>query len=779
MQSRKLSLSSSFFCLTAISAIAGLTIACELGVAVFGIAAIIVIIGFCLADSIWRIGERSGLVLILISLAVAWLNWNRSFSENVSAPFDKHAKTVAVLLLWLMIVKSWQRWKERDRIFLSAVSFFSILFAIGAKFDGRLFAIFLVYVLAALCSGLTRELERSSDKYRKSFAIHGNKTRLVSIAHAKIGLMMRSVSLLRLTRVAATVFVLILLFALPIFWVSPRLIHNSTLNGNAVNGDGKIVGFSDRMTLGNIGTLQQSDALVMRVRIENVTVNDEIRNLRWRGAAMDFFNGLEWRRTSQAKSEAEQIDENLFKIAATKDITKLVRQTFYLEPLATSALFAAPRLIAIEGALPFVLSDAEGGVVSRAHPQSSLTYRAYSEIESNNLIDSSVRESENRAANANQTAQNPAAQNLAPQNFVRYLQLPVSVDVRIAQLARRIVNEAQAKNDFARAQALESYLRSNFTYSLEMKASGDNPLADFLFNRREGHCEYFASSMAVMLRTQGIPARVVTGFQIGEYNAPSGLYIVRQRDAHAWVEALLPDASDDTNKVWMSFDPTPAWNRAAIGNSNVWLGKFKPYVEAFDAWWSQYIVVYGKQEQQWLARSVQEKIGTQRQSFEKFAIGFFTKWRDWWQQQQHQIPFAPQSRVSDNRNAGGKRITNYLWLFVLLILPTILLATLWFVRRGLFKQNRKLKQPEAVELPKNCEFYHQMTEILAARGINRDATKTPVEFALTVGSPEALSLTKAFERVRYGGRDLSAPELAQVRESLQRLATSFSRERSE
>jgi len=94
---------------------------------------------------------------------------------------------------------------------------------------------------------------------------------------------------------------------------------------------------------------------------------------------------------------------------------------------------------------------------------------------------------------------------------------------------------------FDKAVAMESYLRDNFTYTLNLRSKpGDDPLAHFLFETRAGHCEYFASAMAIMLRTLGIPSREVNGFLPGEYNDVAGDYIVRASDAHSWVEAYFP-----------------------------------------------------------------------------------------------------------------------------------------------------------------------------------------------------------------------------------------------
>ena len=93
-------------------------------------------------------------------------------------------------------------------------------------------------------------------------------------------------------------------------------------------------------------------------------------------------------------------------------------------------------------------------------------------------------------------------------------------------------------SDDAKARAIERHLRHDYGYTLELPPETvRDPLANFLFVRKKGHCEYFASAMAVMLRTLGIPSRVVTGFQSGVFNPLTGWQVVRASDAHSWVEA--------------------------------------------------------------------------------------------------------------------------------------------------------------------------------------------------------------------------------------------------
>src|SRR5262249_34194485 len=132
----------------------------------------------------------------------------------------------------------------------------------------------------------------------------------------------------------------------------------------------------------------------------------------------------------------------------------------------------------------------------------------------------------------------------------RYLQLPSSLEPAVASLAKQIVGDAQAPAE--KAERVARYLRANFRYTLDLSRDESRaPLEDFLFVERQGHCEYFAPAMAILLRTQGVPTRVVNGFLGGEWNEFGGYYAIRQGDAHSWVEVYLPGVG------FTPFDPTP------------------------------------------------------------------------------------------------------------------------------------------------------------------------------------------------------------------------------
>jgi transglutaminase-like putative cysteine protease len=132
----------------------------------------------------------------------------------------------------------------------------------------------------------------------------------------------------------------------------------------------------------------------------------------------------------------------------------------------------------------------------------------------------------------------------------RYLQLPRSVSRRAIDLAHEAVGGATSAYD--KAAALETYLRDNFTYSTQVASiPPEQDWVDFfLFDSKQGYCDYFATTMVVLLRAQGVPARVASGFAPGDFDASTGISIVRENHAHTWVEAYFPGYG------WITFEPS-------------------------------------------------------------------------------------------------------------------------------------------------------------------------------------------------------------------------------
>ena len=138
--------------------------------------------------------------------------------------------------------------------------------------------------------------------------------------------------------------------------------------------------------------------------------------------------------------------------------------------------------------------------------------------------------------------------------------LEVSDELRtgLASLTEKLVRDAETP--LAKAEAVEQFFQENFEYSLDTNLMGPaHPLIQLVHQRRPAYCVYFASAMAVMLRMEGIPSRIVSGYVPGETNPLTGRVIIRRRDSHAWVEAWLPD-----EQRFVAFDPTPGRSREQV-----------------------------------------------------------------------------------------------------------------------------------------------------------------------------------------------------------------------
>ncbi|MBD0326157.1 MAG: transglutaminase domain-containing protein, partial [Pyrinomonadaceae bacterium] len=408
----------------------------------------------------------------------------------------------------------------------------------------------------------------------------------------------------------------------------------------------------------------------------------------------------------------------------TEGLHRLTTQTFFVEPIDTPVLFAAPRVVALQAALPYVRIDKEGALSTHPHSQDRLSYKVFSDTE--------------------EPALELLRADLEPyqRGVMRYLLLPSALDSRTAELAREVIEKSGARNRYDAARAVEDYLQKNYGYTLDLKAGGPDPLADFLFNIKEGHCEYFSTAMAVMLRTQGIASRVVNGFQRGEYNDAADVYTVTQRDAHSWVEVFFPETNS-----WVTFDPTPAAGRP-VRESTGLMARARKYAEALELFWMQYVIGYDKQEQRTLATSVRGRLsGLRRTLTEKFE----------------NLKAALSEMWSGEPGARGSQSVWIKAAALLIFLPFVL-GLMWLGRRiwrlGLWRAfvlRRREREGHSI-----VEFYERLTKVLAARGLRRAPNETPLEFAEATGLSEALLITRAYNRVRYGEEQLSKDEAEDV-----------------
>jgi transglutaminase-like putative cysteine protease len=705
-------------------AAAGLSLFVAGGIGVWLAAAFAValIVGWQVEGTRWQFTERAALIIILASLPLFYLDWRflHLFSGTPGGDIGGGSEVtlLAHLILFLSAVKLLQRKADRDWFFLYLISFFEVLLAAGLSVSPTFMATLALYLLCALITIVAFEIQKARRK------VTATQTRLLvppdSILFRKLPMRLwrrRYLETRRLPLVSGALLFLIVVLALPLFLIAPRSTSSALKRGGS--GVSGVIGFSDNVTLGEIGQLKRNDEVVMHVRIEDAGVAPAV-GLRWRGVALDQFTGRGWIKSVEARRFEDKTDERgFFKLGTTEDVARLTSQTFFLEPIDTPVLFGAPRVVAVQGRLPFVRVDADSAIQTRPHEQEKIVYKVYSDT----------------SAPAPDTLRADPLDYLVP--AARYLHLPAEIDPRIAALTKSVIENAGARTGYDEARAIESHLRDNYQYSLDLKAGGDDPLADFLFRVRAGHCEYFSTAMAVMLRTRGIASRVVNGFLPGEYNQAAGAYTVRQSDAHSWVEVYFPQTNS-----WVTFDPTPPAGRTARVRTGLaaQLGK---YTEALELMWFQYVVGYDKQEQHSLATSLRKGLW----DFRRGSADTLSRVR---------ASFPSIIRPLTYSVAG---------ISVLVVMAVVA----WRVRQFGWRRGLKVWRDASDSEVSRIDFYEKLLALLDKRGLKREPYQTPLEFAASLGLNEAATITSAYNRVRFGAEKLSAAEQKEIALLLSRL----------
>jgi protein-glutamine gamma-glutamyltransferase len=670
-----------------------------------------------LERSRWQISERVGTTMIVLALPVYYSLWRFRFfdlSTEMMLP-----GILARLILSLTCIKLLQKKSDRDWMFLYLMAFFELLLAAGLSISIGYLLAFGAFIFVMACTVILFQIRKTA------FSIAGRSPvkPTLPIDLSGIGLPLR-----RAVLASGAMIILISAVAVPTFFLLPRV--SGAGIGGKLDSVSTVSGFSDSVRLGGIGRIQQNDAVVMRVRIENDAPND----IHWRGVALDTFDGQYWSRSKTALREPKtRNDRDLFQVDVARRQDGLTLQTVYLEPLDSPVIFGLYRMIGIQGNFNVLFRDAAGAITFQRTGE-RVSYKV--------LSDTAEPRVEKLRAD-----RSPYSADLA-----NYLQLPKNLDERIAELADKI--GVNSSNRYDIAVATERFLQNSYGYTLEQKASGSDPLSDFLFNVREGHCEYFATAMAIMLRTQGIAARVVNGFQRGEYNDTADVYVVRQRNAHSWVEVYFPESDS-----WVTFDPTPAAGQNDVGAVTGISDRIRKYMEAIETFWIQYFVAFDNHEQRSLFVSV-------RNGMSDYQNGLSSGWNfiqaeivQWWKRVRGDDGLASSLGSLGWGALMLAVLGTALLLFVSLYRKVVKLKVwriLW--NRVLARQNESI-----------VEFYDRMQRILESKGLSRLQHQTPLEFAFEIGVPEAVNITQRYNGVRFGHERLSDCDTEQIENWLVKL----------
>ena len=320
-------------------------------------------------------------------------------------------------------------------------------------------------------------------------------------------------------------------------------------------------GFTDRVRLGEVSSIQEDASIVFRANMEKV----EESVLYWRGIALDYFDGTSWR----------SFEKRLFvpNTRTTKIEGRRIRQMIYLEPYQNVYLFGLDKPVFIS--TRYVKKYDDLSYSSSIYIDRRMRYEVLSII--GDIIEDENIDEE------------------------RYLQVPENISSRIVDLVNTTI---RGKEGPEKIWSLYALLHDGeFKYSLQNLPLSKNPLETFLFDSKYGNCEYFASTFAIMLRIAGIPSRVIGGYRGGYYNDVGQYYLIPQKNAHVWVEAFVPQ------KGWFRYDPTPAsMENFALPLEGGSLLKARVFLDTVNYYWYAFIINYNLEKQISFIRKVRTGI---------------------------------------------------------------------------------------------------------------------------------------------------------------------------
>ena len=623
------------------------------------------------------------------------------------------------LALFAVVVRMFSLRRERDHVTMAILAFLMVLAAAVLTVDSVFLFCFAVFMMMAVGTFVLMEMRRSGHAANIQ-ARHSNDPQ----EHRHLAF--------ALARVAPGLMLMILIGGAAVFFVMPRM--SAGYMGGYSFGTDLSSGFSDHVQLGQIGQIQQSNAVVMHIQIDGDSVGRF--DLHWRGVTLATFDGHTWSNPREQFPLQRQSD-NTFKVPRANPALRsyvtsslerehVIHYRVLMEPIGTNVFFLAPRARSISGNYRMLAADAGGAVYNFDSQQAISRYEADSDI-----------------AVAAPAELRTAGRNYPSQVAATYLRLP-DLDPRVARLAAQITNSASS--DFDKAAAIENHLRTRFGYTLELpRTAVKDPIANFLFERKQGHCEYFASSMAVMLRTLGIPSRVVNGFRTDEFNDLTGNYVVRAKDAHSWVEAYFPGYG------WQTFDPTPAgaggtpqgWNRLAL------------YVDAMASFWRDWVVSYDISHQYSLGQAAFSGTRGMWEGARKWARTHYASMLKWARRSQDRVEHSP-----------GR------WAFIggAISVILLLLGNLGRIAR-LLHEKWLHAHPERSPEQAAAMWYRRMARTLARRGMRKPAAQTPQEFVKKIEDSRlrepVARFTAVYESARFGNSVDDAQRLPELYEEVE------------
>jgi hypothetical protein len=743
-----------------------------------------------------------------------------ALSDFLGSDSGQQLLAIAHLLVYLQIVLLYQ--EKSDRVYgqLAVLSLLQVVVAAALNL-GIEFGVLLVLYVAVALSALTlfyihRELSRFDTPAKDSAQIPARrmKWRLSQRARGRVVLSAPPIAIYdvssaglakgllkwRLLRQVAAMGAVTVALTGVLFFSVPRS-GESVWQGPQA-GFRQVVGFSQQITLNEMGEVLQSNAPVMRV-----SFTDYLTREPYLVFGDPYFRGVvlsEYTQSDGAAAWQQSTAQLLPKGDSLKSphtMEGLVCQDIVLEPITGMTLFSVYP--------SYTIGDRSSNNI-RYLPDTWQLFRAGDEgpnpyVFRYSLVTTGFRSNGLTAAAPHRARRTSPANSDDPEyesalKFERELEKEKATLLRfdasrfptLAKTAQQILDE-QGLSDASRTlqvHALENHFRKPglYTYTLDFtNVKRDrtlDPVEDFVANHRSGHCEYFASALALMLRSQHIPSRLVVGYKGGDFNSLGKYYQIRQHDAHAWVEAYL-EPEDVTQELvginqlspagaWLRLDPTPSSDAENASQERAGLlGQVNDILDYAQLLWRDYVLGLNDKRQE---ESIYKPLADRTTAALEVALAPST-WR---------------KKIQDSLSSLGIKAPRWLggtwfsWraalaamaLCVVLVVMAKLLARL---ARRMFGWKRRSRTVTPVRAVHRIEFYERLVALLARHGLHRAAGQTQREFAGVAGghlsdSPSARGvrgvprqIVDAFYRVRFGNSTLDKQECEAIEHALGKL----------
>lgn len=666
----------------------------------------------------WNLSISSQTVTRLALLYIPFFILDFLFLSSGETSLESMLNATVHLVLFVTVAKVFSAVTRRDYAYLATLSLLMMLASAVLTINTTFLVFLTLYILFAIATLISYEIKRSIETSRRSAStpplVPGERRALERA----------------LERTAAALGLGIVAAASVFFFVIPRY-RSGYFTGLGTHPE-NITGFSGSVKLGDLSRIMRSNAVIFRVLPEGNL--REYIGVKWRGVALDTFDGKHWYNDNTRQTAVQPVSRGRFVIprepGADNRPEKALRYKLLLSPISSDVVFAAafPRLIT--GRMHLLTVDETDSLHYTHYALSPLQYEVVSQV---GLPSPATLRG----------ATNTYSQKL---RFL-YLRLPPRLDPRIQRLAQKVTSRAD--NNYDRAVTIRAYLRGNFGYTLEaQKIDPSDPLGSFLFKTRKGYCEYFASAMTVMLRTLGIPARLVNGFQTGSYNHLGKDFVVRARDAHSWVEVYFPGYG------WIPFDPTPPDPHPVI------VSDLDNYVDTLTLFWNEWVINYDFSHQARLATQVE----VQTHTFQQDVHHHFDSLR------------GQLTRITLTLERG---LVMHPFLLLLVILGTAagfaLAAGRWSLQELKFFWRCNLLRADLPVTLQDATFsYHHFLKILRKKGYQKLPSDTPQEFVQKIEPPalagKAAEFTRLYNATRYGGEHPSLPIWRGLLQELSRIA---------